>query len=422
MSLERVRKEVVELGRLGRREPVAVHRAEGLDPSKGIFRLEGTRQMTDAREFVLGLMRKAGLEIRFDRVGNMFGRRQGRVSARAVMSGSHLDSVANGGQFDGVVGVVGGLEAVRRLAEEGYPHERPIEIAVFFGEEGSAFGRGAIGSAVLAGMLSQADALNLTDENGTSLRETLRWSGHVGDLEMQLADDVACFVELHVEQGSRLYNTRTRIGVVDRVIGSSWLSIVITGQQNHAGTTPMSERTDALVSAADLILQVKRYAETMARQYDGSAVATVGRLKAFPNAPNVLSETVELGVDVREMVDERMEILMNQILDAVSGLGGRYQVSTEAVVRHKFGVADLSPTVVGTIERCACRLRLTTSRIHSHAGHDAMNLARIVPAGMIFIPSQQGISHSPMEWSDWSDIEAGIRVLTETLKDLSRLE
>lgn len=415
INSRRLREALVESGRFGRSPPVRVERYEDLDLTKGVSRPTGSEADKLVRDYAVKLMEDAGLEVRVDVVGNIFGRLEGaRTRVGTVMTGSHLDSVINGGQFDGALGVFGAIEAVRSLVEEGFVNERPIEIVVFTGEEGSAFKPSLLGSSVLTGKLRVEEALSARNYEGVTLEEALERIGYKGDFVKGL-DDVEYMVELHVEQGPILWKERIPIGVVENITGIAWLAATVEGEANHAGTTPMTMRRDALVAAAEVITFVSK----RAREIGPTTVGTVGRLNVYPNGVNVIPGRVDMGIDIRDVVQENMLKLKEEVEEALKQLEIKYgvKVNVETLFTHK--PAPLSQEVVNTIEKAAIQVGVRAKRMNSGAGHDSQNMAEKVKTGMIFVPSVRGVSHSPLEWTDWNDVERGVQVLKETLKLLS---
>jgi len=419
MASQQWKEDIVEIGRIGRTVPQRVDSYDQLTLDNGQYRLEGTAACQKAKEYVIAKMKAAGLEVRIDGVGNIFGRKPGLKSKRgAVMSGSHLDSVLNGGMFDGVLGVVSALEAVRRMNVEGFENQRPIEVAAFMGEEGSAFKKALLGSLVLAGHLPEDEALALRNDDNVSLREALDRQQLRGDFHLDL-DDVAYFIETHVEQGPVLDKQKVPIGIVENITGLTWVNAALTGQENHAGTTPMAERRDALVAAAEIVTLTNRRASEMVKSYGGSTVATVGKMVVKPGAPNIVPGSVEMGIDIRDSNPEIMQTLKAQTIASIKDLENRYGVKCTIEVPFDHPPCPCSVEVVDAIEGAAAELSIKTKRMNSGAGHDAQNLAEKVKTAMIFVPSINGISHSPLEWTHWDDIENGIQVLTRVLKNLS---
>ena len=421
MASQRWKEDLIELGKMGRQVPLRVESYDQLDPAVGLSRLEGTPQCKTSKEYIITRMKEAGLDVRIDQVGNIFGRKEGAVPGQgAVMSGSHLDSVKNGGMFDGPLGVVGALEAVRIMNDEGFVNDRPIEVAAFMGEEGSAFGKALLGSLVLCGVLPAEEALAMKNEDGVPLKEALDKQGLRGDFEMDLSG-VEYFIETHIEQGPVLDQEKIPIGIVENITGLTWINATIKGEENHAGTTPMAGRKDPLVAAATVVLAVNRGAVKMVEQFGGSTVATVGRLIVHPGAPNVVPGTVEMGIDIRDGDLERLRALREEIVAAFKQADDRYGVESMVEIPFEHPASPCAREVVDALEQAASAMGATSRRMNSGAGHDAQNLAKKVKTGMLFVPSINGISHSPMEWTEWEDLEKGIHVLSRTLKSLSKI-
>jgi len=405
---------------MGRKVPQRIESYDQLDFEKGQYRLEGTLACQKSKEYVIAKMKEAGLEVRIDRVGNIFARRQGfKTSQGAVMSGSHLDSVLNGGMFDGVLGVVSALEAVRRMNDEGFENQRPIEVAAFMGEEGSAFKKALLGSLVLAGKMPDTEALAICNDENVTLAEALDKQKLRSDFSMEL-DDVEYFIESHVEQGPVLDKEKMPIGIVENITGLTWVNATLSGEENHAGTTPMAARRDALVAGAEIVTLTNRRANELVKSFGGSTVATVGKMVVKPGAPNIVPGTVEMGIDIRDSNPEIMQKLKAQTIASIRDLAKRHGVNSTIEVPFDHPPCPCSVEVVNAIERAAADLSIKTIRMNSGAGHDAQNIAEKVKTAMIFVPSINGISHSPMEWTKWDNIENGIKVLTQVLKNLSR--
>jgi N-carbamoyl-L-amino-acid hydrolase len=421
VSDHRWKEEIIELGEMGREDSARITRFEDLDLDKGLFRLEGTEKSKKSKEYIVSKMEDSGLEVRYDKVGNIYARKEGsKTSTGAVMSGSHLDSVLNGGMFDGVLGVVGALEAVRRMNDENFENERPIEVVVFMGEEGSAFKKGLLGSDVAVGKRSVDEALSLTNEENRTLEEALKSLGQLGDFEMDFSA-IEYFIEMHVEQGPVLDREKVPIGIVENITGITWVTANITGQENHAGTTPMSMRIDPLVAASNIVLLASRRANEMVKKSGGSTVATVGKMVVKPGAPNIIPGSVEMGIDIRDGIEENMKGLQTEIIHAIEALAEQYKVAVTLDIPIYHPPCPCSGTVVDAIEHAAKVLGIKARRMNSGAGHDAQNVAQKVKTGMIFVPSVDGVSHSPLEWTEWEDIENGVAVLTSALKQLSRI-
>ncbi|OWZ84656.1 M20 family metallo-hydrolase [Natranaerobius trueperi] len=418
MSINRLKEDLIELGRLGRKNQVETRNYEDLDMDKGLWRLEGNEQSKVSKDFIISKMKEAGLEVRFDRVGNIFGRKVGTdPNKRAVMSGSHLDSVKNGGQFDGPLGVISVLEAIRIMNEEGFQNERPIELSIFVGEEGSAFYQGLIGSEVLVGDKTYDEVEKIKNDEGKPLKEVLK--DYRSDYEFDI-NSVEYFIELHPEQGPVLYNENTPIGIVEEITGITWVKAVIYGQENHSGTTPMNSRKDPLVAASDVVSFTDERVKELLSKKGGQTVATVGKFEVYPSATNIIPGEVELGIDIRDKVDENIKLIRNDIIKTIDGLESKYQVKTQVETLFHKPPSPCSKEVVEAIYKASETLNIQTRRMSSGAAHDAQNIAKKVKTAMIFVPSVDGISHSPFEWSRWEDLEKGVNVLTQTLKNLSQ--
>lgn len=422
MSLaDRLKEDLIEAGRIGRKPPKRIERYDQLSSDTGVTRVAGTEENRALNEFAVQRMRDASLIVQVDRIGNIFGRREGRrTGSGTVICGSHLDSVVNGGMFDGALGVFSAIEAIRRMNDEGFENERPLEVVVFTGEEGSAFKQTLLGSSVLTGKTELDAALNMKNGDGVTLREALEKIGYAGSLQRSL-DDVEYMVELHVEQGPVLYEENIPIGIIENITGIAWIFVTIQGQENHAGTTPMGMRKDALVAASEVVSFLNRRVKDALHEFGGSPVGTVGSLTVSPNSTNVVPGKVTMGIDIRDVKMMNIEKIRNDVLEIIKALEKRYGVETSVHFPVTHRPTPLSSEVADTLERASRRMGIPTRRMNSGAGHDSQNMAEKVKTGMIFVPSINGISHSPMEWTEWEDVEKGAKVLTEALKDLSRL-
>jgi len=419
MSLQRLKKDLVTLGKMGRKFPIETDTYESLGNEKGLWRLEGTTQAKISRDFIIKKMKEAGLEVRIDKVGNVFGKREGtKPDKKSVMVGSHLDSGKNGGQFDGPLGIVTGLEALRVMKDEGFKNKRSLELVAFMGEEASAFKPSLLGSRVMMGIIPVDKALTLKDDNGTTLKEVLDKTGHKGEFEFEI-DNIGYFIELHIEQGPVLDKEKIPIGIVENITGYTWVMAEIEGEENHAGGTPMNMRRDPLVAASNVVLFASVRANEMAKKQGGSTVATTGKLEVFPSAPNVIPGNVDIGIDIRDVVDKNIKLLRGEIIDTIKGLEAKYGVKTSIDVPLDFPPCPCSQEVVKLIEEVSQDLGIKAKRMNSGGGHDAQVIAKKAKIAMIFVPSVNGISHAPMEWTNWEDIEKGIDVMTEVLKRLS---
>lgn len=419
MGLKRIKEDLIELGKYGRDKPRRIETYENLDPEKGITRPTGTEANKKARDYVVSEMKEASLEVKIDKVGNIFGIKKGtKPDKKSIMVGSHIDSVLNGGMFDGPLGVMSAVEAVRRINEEGYEHERNIEVVVYTSEEGSAFPIGLLGSSVLIGELDVEEALKTKNEEGETLEEALEKMGYKGDYEKDL-DEVEYALEMHVEQGPVLEDKKIPVGIVENITGITWVLSTIKGAEDHAGTTPMNMRKDALVGAADIVTYVNKRAKDLVEEHEGSTVGTVGKLNVHPNGTNIVPGKVEIGIDIRDVVKDNMNTLIEDTIEKIESLVEKYDLEVETEIPIEHTPIDLSDEVVDTIEESAEEIDIKTLRMDSGAGHDSQNIAEKVKTGMIFVPSVDGISHSPMEWTEWDDIEKGTKVITQAVKNLA---
>jgi N-carbamoyl-L-amino-acid hydrolase len=379
----------------------------------------GSEANREAREYLVSRLDAAGLDVRVDAVGNVVGRwdPEGTVEREPVAAGSHLDSVPEGGVFDGPLGVYAALEAVRAMRDAGVEPDRPVEVVSFTEEEGATFGLGLLGSSVAAGERSVEDALSLTDSDGQTLETALSDVGFRGEGRLD-ASGWDAWLELHVEQHTELEAAGVPVGVVTDVTGITHCHATVRGEANHAGTTPMDDRTDALAAAAEVVLSVER-AATERTAVDPAAVGTVGSLSVSPNATNVVPGSVDVGVDIRSVERDSISALVAATRDALSRV--EQERGVETAFEREFDVAPTPMT-----ERCQGALRAAGERagvatldLHSGAAHDSMYVARVTDAGMLFAPSRDGVSHNPREWTDWADCAAATRVLAEALGDLA---
>ena len=386
------------------------------DPDAGgITREVFTPTYERALEYVAGLMRDAGLGVRRDAFGNLYGRLEGTdPSLPLVRTGSHVDTTLNAGRYDGVVGVLGAIDAVAGLA----PGRRSIEVVAFAGEE-PRFGTGCIGSRAVVGNLSREDLDRLVDRDGVSLAAALQGAELDPDAVSSAVWDPAAvhaFVELHIEQGIVLESSGSQVGVVTAIAAPHDLRIRLTGAATHAGATPMALRRDALAGAAEAMVELERLA---VGSPSGTTVGTVGVLRLRPGAINVVPGEVELDVDIRDSDPAARQAVVDGLLAVVGVLASRrgLTASVDEIVRDE--PAACSPFVVSAAEEACAALGITWRHMISGAYHDALILARRVPVGMLFVPSAGGVSHHPDEHTDPEDIDRGAAVLREVLRRLA---
>ena len=378
-------------------------------------RLALTDEDRAGRDLVAGWMRELGLEVRIDAIGNLFGVRRGLEDVEPVMTGSHIDTVRTGGRFDGNLGVLAGLEVVRTLNDAGVATRRPVAVGAFTNEEGARFAPDMLGSLVYVGGLPLADALDTVSIDGARLGDELARIGYAGAERPGFIRPHA-FVELHIEQGPVLDLEGVRIGAVESLQGISWQEVSITGQSNHAGTTPMRMRHDAGHCAAAIGVFLRE----LASELGGDQVCTMGLVQLHPNLINVIAARAKLTVDMRntdEMLLREAERRFAAFLEKLAADEG-VRVETRRLAR--FEPVKFDDGVASIVERHAAALGLSCRRMTSGAGHDAQMLARICPTAMIFVPSIRGISHNPAEDTRPEDLVAGADVLLQTMLELAR--
>lgn len=376
-----------------------------------------------AREYLVDRLEAADCSVRVDAVGNIAGRwvpPGADPDAAPVASGSHLDSVVRGGIFDGVLGVYAALEGVRAIqdaVDAGVTFERPLEVVSFTEEEGHRFSDGLLGSSVAVGHLSVADALALTDDGGVSLRDALEDAGFRGEgrLDATAWND---WLELHVEQSRTLERAGVPVGIVTSIAGTARCRVEIEGEANHAGTTAMDERADALVAAADVVRAVERVATEIAGP-DGQAVGTVGGLDVEPNTVNVVPGRATLKVDLRDPDADGVERLVAGIEAALERVEAERPVTTTLERTYDAPPIPMSDACRSALADAASALGVETMPVHSGAGHDTIRVGTCTDVGMLFVPSRDGVSHSPLEWTDWAACAHGTRVLAGGLAALA---
>ena len=381
--------------------------------TRGCSRLAFTDADRAGRELVLGWMRDLALDVRVDAIGNIVGVR-GSTDAAPVMTGSHLDTVRGGGRYDGALGVLAGLEVVEVLDAAGVTTRRPLAVACFANEEGARFPPDMMGSMVYVGGMVLEEALDVVDTDGQRVADELERTGSRGSHPVP-GPSPAAFVELHIEQGPVLEAEGVTIGAVESVQGISWRAVSIDGEANHAGTTPMSLRHDAGYAAG----AIAAFARDLAVELGGAQVATVGSVRLHPDLVNVVASHAECTVDLRNTNDAVLveaERRLDVFLDELAAAEG-VTIGSRSIAR--FAPVTFAPGVVDLVERTARELGQSVRRMPSGAGHDAQMLARVCPAGMVFVPSHRGISHNPAEHTDPADVTAGADVLLQVLVSLS---
>ena len=366
------------------------------------------------REHVMGLMAAAGMSVRIDAAGNIIGRVEGSDGARpAIVLGSHTDTVPSGGQYDGALGVIAAIEVVRAIADAGRSLRHPVEVMVFTNEEGTVFHRWLMGSRAVAGLWEPEDFAAVGDDGVTLATRLPDIGGNISRIEQarRRPDELACYLELHIEQGPMLHRGGFPIGVVTGITGRSVYYIDIVGEANHAGTTPMSLRKDAMSAAAQVALAVRR----IAGELEVCRVGTVGSMAVHPNAGNVIPGRVEVGVEFR---DERMESLaaaeveLRRTADEIAHIE---QVAITVTAQRNTPSVPVAGNMQRLIADAAGLAGLDHISLPSGAGHDAQAIASVTPAAMVFVPSVGGISHAPAEFTTPNDCANGAQVLLNAL-------
>ena len=412
VDVSRLRRDIESNGQFG---------ATDTDAGRGRTVFTGSEAEKEARNYFIGQLEAAGLDITIDAVGNIVGRwtpNSVNSNAAPVAAGSHLDSVPAGGIFDGPLGVYAALEAVRTMQTAKVQPARPIDVVCFTEEEGQRFDTPLLGSKVAAGSYSVVDALSLTDDRGETLDEALSSIDYRGTGRIDAAKWDA-WLELHIEQGTQLAELEAAVGVVTSITGIAHCNIEITGEANHAGTTPMGQRRDALAGASEFILAIEEAANEVVETRSETAVATVGTASVQPNGTNVIPGHVELSIDVRDVDASSMDYLIRRAREFLARIERERDIDT--CLEHYF---DVDPTPMSdrcrdVVHTAGAETDIDTVDIHSGAGHDTMEVARVTDAGLLFAPSQNGISHNPREWTDWADCGRATQILAAALKQLA---
>ena len=382
----------------------------------GNCRLALTDEDKDGRDLVVAWMRELDLEVTIDAIGNIIGT-WNVGSGQSVMSGSHIDTVRTGGRFDGCYGVLAALEAIETCKDANVIPPRPLAVGIFTDEEGARFAPDMLGSLVYVGGMSTEQALDVVAIDGAKLGDELVRIGYAGPTPCPGAVPHA-FVELHIEQGPMLEANDVRIGAVTSVQGISWQEVTILGQSNHAGTTPMSLRHDPAYVAAEITV----FLRNLAKDLGGDQVCTVGKIDLHPNLTNVVPARATLTLDVRNTDEKLLQTAELKIKDFLAqiAISEGVEIKTRELVRFEPVVFD--DRVIDLVEEIAKEQNNSVQRMPSGAGHDAQMLARVCPAGMIFVPSVKGISHNAAEFTEEVDLNAGANILLHTMLALTTLD
>ena len=383
----------------------------------GSCRLALTDEDRAGRDLVVTWMKDLGLDVSIDSIGNVVAVRSGKIDGPPTMTGSHIDTVKTGGRYDGNLGVLAGLEIIESLSENNIQTQHPVAVAFFTDEEGARFAPDMLGSLVYVGGMTLEEALDIKGVDGVKVGDELDRIAYRGTSPCP-GPSPRAFVELHIEQGPVLEVEGVTIGAVTGVQGISWTELTVTGESNHAGTTPMALRHDSGFAAAS----ISTYVRELSLEMGGSQVATVGRLELNPNLVNVVAGSAILTVDLRNTIEERLLEAENKLADFLSELGSSEGLKIEKRQLARFEPVEFNQEVVNTVENVASRMGHSVMQLPSGAGHDAQMMARVCPTGMVFVPSHKGISHNPQEHTDPEDLVAGCNVLFQTILELDETD
>ncbi|MBB3119337.1 Zn-dependent hydrolase [Pseudoduganella violacea] len=389
----------------------------GTTEKGGVKRLTLTDLDKQGRDLVTGWARDAGLSITVDQIGNVFMRRDGVNNALPpIMTGSHIDTQPTGGKFDGNYGVLAGLEVVRTLNDRGIRTEAPIEVAFWTNEEGSRFVPVMMGSGVFCGAFTLEHAYAAKDTEGKTVGEELERIGYKGE-QVPGQHPIGAYFEAHIEQGPVLEDADKVIGVVPAVMGLSWYDCTVTGMEAHAGPTPMHLRRDAMQVSTRIIQEVV----AIANRYPPYGRGTVGMMQVFPNSRNVIPGQVKFSIDLRNVSDELLNTMHEEMLAFVDRTAGETGLDIKIERVSYFPPCPFHPDCVGAVRKATEKLGYSTMDVVSGAGHDAIYAARVAPAGMIFVPCKDGISHNEIEDAKAEHLEAGCNVLLHAMLERARV-
>lgn len=389
-------------------------------PGNGVTRFSFSKEDREAREYLLDIFKELGLLVTIDGIGNIRAKyNPNNLDRTSIMVGSHIDTVPNGGEYDGLLGSISALEVVRTVKENEIEINRPIEIIIFSEEEGSNFGSGTLGSRVLTGHASYEDIKNLRTfdgENALTIIEKAGFDTNTIGEEKISSKEVYAMLEYHIEQGGVLEAEQIPLGIISSIVGLNTFQVTITGHANHAGTTPMKGRKDPLISASKLILEI----ENTAKETSDTAVSTVGKLSVSPGGTNVINNKVTFNVDIRDTDKDRILKMSKVLEENAIQICEENGTTVEIELLAETPPAKMSEEVITAFREAAKRRGTEYLDMPSGAGHDAMNMAHVVKTGMIFVPSKEGISHSKKEYTSPEEIEIGANILLDTVISLAR--
>ena len=389
---------------------------------KGVTRVAYTNEEQTCTHAFMRMCKAENLDIRMDACGNVIARREGKnKSLKPVVMGSHLDTVYQGGKYDGVVGVTAALEVVKRLNEQGIETEHPIEVISFACEESARFGVSTVGSKAMVGLIDKDKYRNLKDRDGITMERAFSLCAldfDSIDEASRMNEELEAFFELHIEQGPILINNHKKIGIVTGIAAPVRFIIKIFGKASHSGTTPMDMRKDALLGAAEIALALEKAAQ---QEQKNGTVATVGVMDIQSGAMNVVPGEVEMKVDIRSTSIESRNRVLNELFETISFVENKRHLDIQSTEITKEEPVLLSPDLNGILMNLCEERDYSYQFMPSGAGHDAMNMARLGPVGLIFIPSVDGLSHHPEEYTDMDDILIGIDLLEEAVLHYAKI-
>lgn len=385
-------------------------------PGYGVTRLTYSKEDLQARTYIKEQMKHYGLSVSEDGVGNIFGKLEGTAKdAPSILIGSHFDSVPNGGAYDGTAGVIVALEVAALFQKHGLKPVYPLEVIAMVEEEGTRFGGGLLGSRALMGVLSSEEFAEITDESGISTIQAMEAIGlDSTENKVRQPETIKAYLELHIEQGPILEEKELSIGIVESIVGLSQLEVTVRGKAGHAGTTPMNNRVDALVAAANII----RKLPTIALNESKDTVITTGRLQVFPNGANVIPNKVIFTVDIRA---SKKHHIINAVEQVKSCIEEEYKngIMTESEQLILIDPKAMDENIITLLKNASEHLNIPHCSMHSGAGHDAMVFSDFTASGMLFVPSKEGLSHCPEEYTPTSELVKGTNVLFEAVKQLT---
>jgi allantoate deiminase len=405
ISGQRLSTRIDKLGEIGRTK------------ENGVQRLALSEEDRQATILVSEWMVEAGMTVSHDHFGNLIGRKEGKnPDLQPVMIGSHIDSVRNGGKFDGIIGVLAGIEIVHVISETSLAHEHPIEVVAFCEEEGSRFNDGLFGSRGMIGKITEEN-LQKVDDNQVTRYEALKNFGFginpdLAHQSIRHVSDIKNYFEIHIEQGPFLDSNNYPIGIVSGIAGPSWFKVKLIGEAGHAGTVPMNLRKDPMIGAAEVIKEVENLCLT---DSEAPTVGTIGRIASFPGGSNIIPESVEFTLDIRDVELERRNHIIKKIEDKIKQVSNDRRLDYEIERNVDVAPVKCSKNLVKSLKEASEQLGIEAPVMVSGAGHDAMLLAEITEIGMVFVRCKNGISHQPNEWADTDDIVIGTNVLFEAV-------